>query len=146
MTDFERERHARTELLLGKEAIERLRGTRVAIFGIGGVGGYALEALVRTGIGHIDVIDADTVSPSNLNRQIIATSDTLGRSKVEVAAERARLICPSAEIVGHECFYSPEDECGIKLTDYDYIIDAIDTVDSKCHLIKRAKECRADTA
>ncbi|MBQ4071542.1 MAG: tRNA threonylcarbamoyladenosine dehydratase [Clostridia bacterium] len=140
MTDFELERHSRTEMLLGEGAAERLGRTRVAIFGMGGVGGYALEALVRTGVLNIDVIDADTVSPSNLNRQIIALESTVGRMKTEAARERALAINSAACIKVHSCFYSPEDECGICLSDYDYIIDAIDTVDAKCHLIKRAAE------
>ena len=140
MQDFEKERHKRTQMLLGDGAVERLGRTRVAIFGIGGVGGYALEALVRTGVTSIDIIDADTISASNLNRQIIALEDTVGRPKVEVARERALSINSSAKITAHECFYSPEDECGIDLADYDYIIDAIDTLDAKCHLIKRASD------
>ena len=126
---------SRTSLLLGEGAISRLAATRVAIFGIGGVGGYALEALVRTGVGHISVIDSDTVSTSNLNRQIIATLDTVGRDKVEVAKERARLINPECEIEAIKGFY-PDGE--VDLSRFDYVIDAIDSVDAKCTLIERA--------
>lgn len=126
---------SRTSLLLGEDAISRLAATRVAIFGIGGVGGYAFEALVRTGVGHISVIDSDTVSTSNLNRQIIATLDTVGRDKVEVAKERARLINPECEIEAIKGFYP---DCEVDLLRFDYVIDAIDSVDAKCTLIERA--------
>lgn len=135
------ERSARTEMLLGAEAIERLSRTRVALFGVGGVGGYALEALVRTGVVNIDIFDSDTVSPSNLNRQIIATEETLGMSKCEAARARAIAINSEAKITIHEMFYTPENYGEIDLRAYDYIIDAIDTVDSKCTLIEEAVRC-----
>ena len=125
-------------MLLGKEATARLSRTRVAIFGIGGVGGYALEALVRTGVGHIDIIDSDKVSPSNLNRQIIATERTVGMDKVTLAAERAREINSDVEVTPINLFYSAECADALDLSKYDYIIDAIDTVSSKCTLIEDA--------
>ena len=127
-------------MLLGKEAIDTLAATRVAIFGVGGVGGYALEALVRTGVGKIDIIDCDTVAPSNLNRQIIATKENLGVSKVEAAAKRASTISDTVKINPINKFYSEETKDEIDLSAYDYIIDAIDTVSSKCELICRAAE------
>ena len=129
---------ARTELMLGDGATERLGATRVAIFGIGGVGGYALEALMRTGVGHIDVIDADEVSPSNVNRQILASAVTVGERKTECAKKRAEDIGLGTEIGCYDLFYSEETEGEIDLSKYDYIIDAIDTVPSKCLLIKNA--------
>ncbi len=132
------ERYDRCEMLLGKEAILRLSRARVALFGVGGVGGYALEALVRTGVLNIDIYDADTVSPSNLNRQIIATEDTVGMSKCRAAAMRARAINPDVNIGIYEVFYSPENKGEFDLTKYDYIIDAIDTLSSKCTLIEEA--------
>jgi len=134
------DRHSRTEMLFGEGKIALLGGTRVAIFGIGGVGGYALEALIRCGVGHIDVIDADDVSPSNLNRQILATTDTVGKRKVDIATERCRSIDPSVTVTPIYGFYSPENADGFDLTKYDYIIDAIDTLSSKCELIYRATE------
>ena len=132
------ERHSRTEMLLGDGTIDVLTATRVAIFGIGGVGGYALEALVRCGIGEIDVIDADNVSESNINRQILATSDNIGQRKVDAAIERCKSIDPNVKINPVYAFYSPENADEFDLTKYDYIIDAIDTVASKCELISRA--------
>ena len=132
------ERNKRTEMLLGEEALERLSHTRVALFGVGGVGGYALEALVRTGVLNIDIYDADTVSESNLNRQIIATEETLGMSKCEAARKRALDINKDAKIGICEIFYSPDNKDEVDLTKYDYIIDAIDTLASKCTLIEEA--------
>ncbi len=129
----------RTELLIGEEALERLAGTRVALFGVGGVGGYALEALVRSGIGDITIIDGDTVSKSNINRQIIATAQTVGRAKVEVAKERAQTINPEVKITALNMFFSKENADSIDFSSFDYIIDAIDTVSSKIELIMRAK-------
>ena len=133
-----REALSRTELLLGKEATERLGAARVIIFGIGGVGGYALEALVRSGVGSIAAVDSDTVSPSNINRQIIATEKTVGRLKVEVAKERAMEINPDIEFKALPLFYSEETEKQINLSDYDYVVDAIDSVTSKIRLIVNA--------
>ena len=125
-------------MLLGEGAVDALSTTRVAIFGIGGVGGYALEALVRCGVGEVDVIDADEVSVSNINRQILATEDTVGKRKVDVAIERCKSIDPSVKINPIYKFYSPENADDFDLAAYDYIIDAIDTLKSKCELICRA--------
>ena len=135
------ERFSRTELLLGEEAIKKLNATRVAIFGVGGVGGYVAEALCRSGVGAIDLIDADTVSVSNINRQIIALSSTVGRAKVEVMRERMLDINPQIKVVAHEFFYSEETSEKIDLLEYDYVVDAIDTVKSKILLIEKAKMC-----
>lgn len=132
------ERFSRTELLLGADKMKKLAGARVAIFGVGGVGGYALEALIRSGIYNIDIIDADTVSRSNINRQIIATEHSVGKPKVEVARERALSINPAANVKAIELFYSAESCNRVPLDEYDYIIDAIDTVTSKVLLIKTA--------
>lgn len=131
-------RFSRTELMLGREAMTRLATTRVAIFGVGGVGGYALEALVRSGVGSIYIADPDTVSESNINRQIIATSSTVGRYKVDVAKERAKEINPNVKINAERIFYSAENSHGVDLSAFDYIIDAIDSVSSKIELISRA--------
>ena len=132
------ERFGRTELLLGEAAMKRLQGTRVAIFGVGGVGGYVLEGLIRSGVEHIDVIDSDTVSVSNINRQIIATDETVGRLKVEVAAERARQINPDAALTAIAKFYSKDTASEFDLSSYNYIVDAIDTVSAKIELIVNA--------
>lgn len=129
----------RTELLIGKKGVERLAAARVAIFGIGGVGGYALEALARSGVGNIDLVDNDIIGLTNLNRQIIATHGTLGKYKVDVARERVLDINPSALIKTYKLFYSEENSDEMDLKVYDYIIDAIDTVKSKVELIVRAK-------
>lgn len=130
---------SRSELLLGKNAMERLKNSRVAVFGVGGVGGYAVEALTRSGIGELDLIDNDVVSESNINRQIIALHSTLGRSKVFVAAERARDINPSIVVHGHECFFLPENADQFDFSQYDYVIDAIDTVSGKIEIILRSQ-------
>ena len=116
-----------------------LSGKRVAVFGVGGVGGYAAEALVRAGVGTIDVFDNDTVSLTNLNRQIIAVTGTIGRSKTEVFAERAAAIAPEVTVNAHTCFYMPETADRYPLSVYDYVIDAIDTVKGKLELIIRAQ-------
>ena len=129
---------SRTELLLGQDAMKRLAATRVAIFGVGGVGGYALEALVRSGVGEIDVIDFDTVSESNINRQIIATEQTVGRYKVDVCRERALSINSNVRINAIRSFFSPDNADEFDLTKYDYVIDAIDTVSAKVELIVRS--------
>lgn len=129
----------RTRLVAGGEALEKMKRSRVAVFGVGGVGGYAAEALVRCGVGALDIIDADTVSPSNLNRQIIATAQTLGMPKVQAARLRALSINPDVKITPLPLFYSAETADMIDLSQYDYIADAIDTVSSKLELIKRAK-------
>ncbi len=130
----------RTEMLLGTEAIEKLKNSRVAVFGIGGVGGYALEALVRAGVGEIDIIDSDEVATSNINRQILATTKTVGQKKVDVAEERAKEINPDVKINKYPIFYLPETADLFDFSKYDYVIDAIDTVKGKMELVKRANE------
>lgn len=130
---------SRTELLLGKDAIRTLKRARVAVFGIGGVGGYTVEALARSGIGALDLFDNDTVSLSNINRQILATHETVGRLKTDVAAERVATICPEIVLRTHAVFYAPENADTFDLSVYDYIVDAIDSVKSKLTLIERAK-------
>jgi tRNA A37 threonylcarbamoyladenosine dehydratase len=130
----------RTEMLLGTEAVEKLKKSRVAVFGIGGVGGYALEALVRAGIGEIDVIDSDEVAASNINRQILATTKTVGLKKVDVAEVRAKDINPDVKINKYPIFYLPDTAHLFDFTNYDYVIDAIDTVSGKMELVKRANE------
>lgn len=134
------DRLSRTRMLLGSDAIVRLQRSRVAIFGIGGVGGYVAEALSRSGVGTFDLIDNDRVCLSNINRQIIATMDTIGRSKVEVMAERIRSINPDAVVHAHECFYLPETADRFDFRNYDYVVDAIDTVTGKIQLILQARE------
>lgn len=128
----------RTEMLLGADSMAQLHAARVAVFGVGGVGGFTAEALIRAGVGSITLVDNDTVALSNLNRQIIALHSTLGRSKVQVMAERLRDINPSASITCHEMFYLPENADAIDLSQFDYIIDAVDTVAAKLELITRA--------
>lgn len=134
------ERLVRTELLLGEEGIRRLEGSRVAIFGLGGVGGYAAEALARSGVGTLDLIDSDKVSESNLNRQIIATCETIGRYKVDVMRERILSVNPQARIFTHCCFYLPDQAERFPFGEYDYVVDAVDTVTAKIDLICRCKE------
>ena len=131
---------SRTELLLGSEAIEKLKNTRVAVFGVGGVGGYAVEALVRSGVGHLDLIDNDQVALTNLNRQIIATMDTIGQDKVEVAKKRILSINPEADVKTYTTFFLPENAHEFDFTQYDYVIDAIDTVSGKIALIEEAQK------
>ena len=131
---------SRTEILIGKEALEKLKASRVAVFGIGGVGGYVCEALVRTGVGAFDLIDDDKVCLTNLNRQIIATRDTIGRHKVEVMRERILSINPDAEVTTHRCFYLPENAQDFDFSSYDYVVDAVDTVTAKLEIVMRAKE------
>lgn len=130
----------RTELLLGEENVEKLKHSRVAVFGVGGVGGFVVEALVRSGIGAIDIIDKDKVSISNLNRQIIATRDTIGREKSEVMKERILAINPECKVTEHKCFYLPETKEQFDFTEYDYVVDAIDTVTGKISLVMQANE------
>ncbi len=134
------ERFSRTALMFGEEAIEKLRKSRVAVFGIGGVGGHAAEALARSGIGTLDLIDNDEVSVSNINRQIFALTSTVGMPKVEAAAERIRDICPDTVVNVHKCFFMPETADNFDFSVYDYVIDAIDTVTGKLEIIKRAKK------
>ena len=131
---------SRTELLLGKEAMDKLQNSRVAVFGIGGVGGYVCEALVRSGIGAFDLIDDDKVCLTNLNRQIIATRKTVGQYKTEVMRDRILEINPKAEVRIHNCFYLPENADDFYFSEYDYVVDAVDTVTAKLELIMRAKE------
>ena len=131
---------SRTELLLGKEAMETLKNKRVAIFGIGGVGGYVCESLVRTGIGHFDIVDDDKVCLTNLNRQIIATRSTVGKDKVEVMKARMLDINPNADITVHKCFFLPENAEDFPFEEYDYVVDAVDTVTAKIEIIMRCQE------
>ena len=131
---------SRTQLLLGREAMERLVGARVAVFGIGGVGGYVCEALVRSGVGAFDLIDNDKVSLTNLNRQIIATRKTLGRYKTEVMKERMLDINPDADIYIHSCFFLPENAQEFHFEAYDYVVDAVDTVTAKIEIILKAQK------
>lgn len=130
----------RTELLLGEEAVERLKNSRVAVFGVGGVGGYVAEALARTGVGTFDLIDKDTVSVSNINRQIIATHSTVGRVKVEVMKERILEINPEAEVHIHKCFFMPENASEFDFSKYSYVVDAVDTVTAKIQLVIQAQK------
>lgn len=131
---------SRTELLIGAENIERLKKARVAVFGIGGVGGYVVEALARSGIGALDLIDNDTVALSNLNRQIIATHRTIGMPKTQAARERILEINPDCVVTCHEVFYLPETKDRFDFSQYDYVVDAIDTVSGKISLVMQAKK------
>lgn len=131
---------SRTALLLGADGLATLRNSAVAVFGIGGVGGYAVEALARCGVGRLDLFDHDTVSVTNLNRQIIATRDTVGQYKVDVMKARILSINPSADVRANRCFYLPENAGAVDLSPYDYIIDAVDTVSAKLSLAERAAE------
>lgn len=131
---------SRTELLLGEQGMERLYGARVAIFGVGGVGGYVMEALARSGVGTLDLIDDDTVCLTNLNRQIIATQNTIGQYKVDVGKQRILDINPEAVVHTHKVFYTPETAGQFDFTQYDYIVDAIDSVTGKLELVERANQ------
>lgn len=131
---------SRTELLFGKDAMKRLEQSRVAVFGVGGVGGYAVEALVRSGVGAIDLIDDDSVCLTNLNRQIIATTKTVGQYKVDVMKERILDINPNCNVQVHKCFYLPENKDEFDFTQYSYVVDAVDTVTAKIQLVMEAKE------
>ena len=131
---------SRTELLLGKEAMEKLRNSLVAVFGIGGVGGYVCEALVRSGVGAFDLIDDDKVCLTNLNRQIIATRKTVGQYKTEVMRERILEINPEADVRIHNCFFLPENAEDFPFEEYDYVVDAVDTVTAKIELVMQAQE------
>ena len=135
-----KEQFARTGLLLGEEAMNKLEKARVAVFGVGGVGGHVVEALVRSGVGAIDIIDNDSVSVTNLNRQLIATWDTVGRDKVTVMKERILSINPDCKVTCHQCFYLPETAEQFNFYAYDYVVDAVDTVTAKISL---AIECQA---
>ena len=129
----------RTGMLIGEEALDRLAASRVAVFGVGGVGGYVTEALARSGVGALDLIDHDTVAESNLNRQIIALRSTIGRYKVDVIKERIADINPDCTVRTHNIFYLPETEAQFDFTEYDYVVDAIDTVVGKLSLIEHAQ-------
>ena len=131
---------SRTQLLIGKEAMDKLSKTRVAIFGIGGVGGYTAEALARSGVGELDLIDDDKVGLTNINRQIFATRKTVGKYKVDVAEERLKDINPDIIINKHQTFYTPETSEKFDFSKYDYVVDAIDTVTGKIALIENAKK------
>ena len=128
---------SRTELLLGKDAMERLAASRVAVFGIGGVGGYVCEALVRSGVGAIDLVDDDRVCLTNLNRQLIATRKTVGRLKTEAMQERILEINPNVKVELHTCFFLPENADSFSFADYDYVVDAVDTVSAKLALVEQ---------
>lgn len=130
---------ARTRLLLGDEGLARLAASRVAVFGVGGVGGFAVEALARSGVGALDLVDSDTVDSTNLNRQIIATLPVVGRPKVEVAAERVASINPACTVRAHRCFFLPETTGIFDFAAYDYVIDAVDTVSAKIALVEAAR-------
>ena len=133
------EEFSRSARILGEAAIDRLSRCRVAVFGVGGVGGYAVEALARSGVGTLDLIDNDAVALSNINRQIIALHSTVGRQKVDVAAERAKDINPDIIVHRHNCFFLPETADRFDFSRYDYVIDAIDTVSGKIEIILRAQ-------
>jgi len=130
---------SRTARLIGQQAIEKLQASRIAIFGIGGVGGYTAEALARSGVGSFDLIDNDTVSLTNLNRQIIATHNTIGLPKVQVMAERIHSINPQAKVTIHQCFFLPENAHKFDFSQYDYVVDAVDTVAAKIAIILAAQ-------
>lgn len=131
----------RTQLLLGDDAMECLKKSRVAVFGIGGVGGFTAEALVRSGIGTLDIIDSDVVCESNINRQIFATTKTVGMDKVDAARERLLDINPDLILNTHKTFYTPDTSSQFDFSEYDYIVDAIDTVTGKLELIMNAERC-----
>ena len=131
---------SRTELLFGKEAMDKLAGSKVAVFGIGGVGGYVCEALVRSGVGAFDLIDDDKVCLTNLNRQIIATRSTVGKYKTDVMRDRMLDINPKVDVEVHKCFFLPENADDFPWDSYDYVVDAVDTVTAKIALVMKCKE------
>lgn len=133
-------RFSRTEALLGEPAMEKLKKARVAVFGIGGVGGHVVEALVRSGVGAVDIVDSDKVCLSNLNRQIIATESSIGKYKVDVMKERILDINPEAVVNVHKCFYLPETKDEFDFSQYSYVVDAVDTVTAKIQLVMEAAE------
>ena len=133
-------RFSREELLIGPQGLEKLRQARVAVFGIGGVGGYVVEALARSGVGALDLFDGDRVSLTNINRQIIALESTVGRPKVEVAKERVLEINPECRVEARELFFTPENAGEVDFTQYSYVADAIDTVTSKIELIRLCRD------
>lgn len=131
---------SRTELLIGDDGVDKLKNSRVAVFGVGGVGGYVVEALARSGVGTIDIVDNDDVSLTNINRQIIALHSTVGRPKVDVMEERIRDISPSTVVNKYNCFFLPENSDNFDFRRYDYVVDAIDTVTGKIELAVKCKE------
>lgn len=131
---------SRSELLLGRAGMDKLKNSRVAVFGIGGVGGHAAEALARTGVGKLDLFDNDTVSLTNVNRQIVATLDKVGEYKVDVMKERIAQINPEAEVNAYRCFFMPDNSAEFDFTKYDYVIDAVDTVTAKLELVMKCRE------
>ena len=137
------ERFDRTKRLLGADAMEKLANSRVAVFGIGGVGGHAVEALVRSGVGAVDIVDSDEVAVSNINRQLIAKTTTVGRKKVEVMKEHLLEINPEVKVYAHCCFFLPETKEKFGFSKYDYVIDAVDTVTAKLALVEA---CQAEMA
>jgi len=134
------DRFIRTEMLLGKEAMEKLASSKVAVFGLGGVGGYAVEALARSGVGTLELIDNDRVAESNINRQILAISSTVGEFKTDAAESRIREINPEAVVNKHTMFFTPETSEALDFSQYDYVVDAIDTVTGKIEVILKAKQ------
>lgn len=136
------EQFVRTELLIGKEAIQTLKQSKVAIFGIGGVGSFVVEALARAGVGALVLIDHDTIAESNINRQIHATYETIGKYKVEEMEKRIKQINPECEVITHKIFYQPNCENKIIDETYDYIVDAVDNVTAKLGIIEQAKKCK----
>ncbi len=136
------ERELRTGMLLGAEGLRRLRAARVAVFGLGGVGGYTVEALARSGVGALDLVDDDRFAPSNLNRQLLATAETLGQSKARAAAARVAAIDPGITVRVHEVFYGPETRAQFDFTQFDYVVDAVDTVTAKLALAAQAQAAR----
>lgn len=133
---------SRTQLLFGAEAMEKLKNSRVAVFGVGGVGGYVVEALARSGVGSFDLIDDDKVCLTNINRQIIATMETVGKYKVDVMKDRVLSINPFCKVETYKCFFLPENQDDFDFTKYDYIVDAIDTVSAKIALVLKAKKSK----
>lgn len=132
--------YSRTELLIGDDGVDKLKNSRVAVFGVGGVGGFTVEALARSGVGTIDIIDNDTVSLTNINRQIIATHSTVGKLKVDVMADRIKDISPSTVVNKYDCFFLPENAQIFDFRRFDYVVDAIDTVSGKIALAEKCKE------
>lgn len=132
---------SRTELVMGSGALAKIAHSRVAVFGVGGVGGYVVEALARSGIGTLDLIDDDRICLTNINRQILATRKTVGQYKVDAAAERVHVICPDIVVNTYKCFYLPAEREKFDFTQFDYIVDAIDTVTAKLDIIEEAKRC-----
>ena len=140
MVNLMEERFSRTQAMLGASALQKLRQSTVAVFGVGGVGGAAVEALARAGVGRLVLVDSDTVSASNINRQIIALDSTVGMPKVEAARQRVADICPSTEVVTKQCFFLPETASEFDFSGFDYVVDAVDTVSAKVELITQAKK------